>query len=595
MVIELTRISILDHDRCQPKKCNYVCIEYCPGVRMDEDTITIDEKTKKPIISEELCSGCGICTKRCPFKAISVINLPEALENPVHRYGQNQFELFGIPAVTSGDVVGLIGPNGIGKSTIVRILSGELRPNLGDFQDPPGWDEIINHFRGSQLQNYFQRLSKGEISVVHKPQMVDRIPRYVKGKVEDLLTGIDSDRTDEVIEALEIQEIMGREISNLSGGELQSVAIAAAALREADFYYFDEPTSWLDVRQRLNAVKVIRSLAEAGKSVMVIEHDMAALDAMSDYVHILYGKPGAYGVVSNRRGVRVGINTYIRGFLREENVRFRKHEIEFKVKPPRVGEEGDILAEYTALSRAYPEFKLDVDEGTIYLNEVITAFGPNGIGKTTFAKILAGVEKPDEGKVKKKIKISYKPQYLSSDYTGTVEEFLYANAPSYGSNLFKSEIMRPFNLEEILDKPVSGLSGGELQRLAVAVALSREADLYVLDEPTAFLDVEQRLMAAKAIRRIIEGSNSSAMIIDHDIIFIDYVSDRAMVFSGMPGVEGHASAPTELRDAMNAFLGEVGITFRRDKETRRPRVNKPGSFLDREQKELGEYYYLKTE
>ncbi|MCG2827645.1 ribosome biogenesis/translation initiation ATPase RLI [Methanothermobacter sp. K4] len=591
----MTRISILDHDRCQPKKCNYVCIEYCPGVRMDEDTITIDEKTKKPLISEELCSGCGICTKRCPFKAISVINLPEALEDPVHRYGQNMFELFGLPTVTEGDVIGLIGPNGIGKSTIIRILSGELRPNLGNFQDPPGWDDIINHFRGSQLQNYFQNLSEGKVTVVHKPQMVDKIPKYVKGKVEDLLLSIDSKITDEVIETLEIGEIMGREISNLSGGELQSVAIAAAALREADFYYFDEPTSWLDVRQRLNAIRVIRSLAEAGKSVMVIEHDMAALDAMSDYVHILYGKPGGYGVVSNRRGVRVGINTYIRGFLREENVRFRDHEIEFKVKPPRAEEEGEVLVEYSKMIKSHPAFRLQVEEGTVYLNEVVTAFGPNGIGKTTFAKILAGVEKPDEGKVKRKIKISYKPQYLSSDYTGTVEEFLYANAPSYGSNLFKSEIMRPFNLEEILDKAVNELSGGELQRLAVAVALSRDAELYVLDEPIAFLDVEQRLLAAKAIRRIIESRNASAMIIDHDIIFIDYISDRAMVFSGKPGVEGSAGSPTELREAMNTFLSETGITFRRDKETKRPRVNKPGSFLDRQQKEMGEYYYLKTE
>ena len=591
----MTRISILDHDRCQPKKCNYVCIDYCPGVRMGEDTITVDEKTKKPLISEELCSGCGICTKRCPFNAVSVINLPEALENPVHRYGQNLFELFGLPSVSEGDVVGLMGPNGIGKSTIIRILSGELKPNLGNFQDPPEWDEIISYFRGSELQNYFRNLSEGNVKVVHKPQMVDRIPRYVKGRVEDLLLSIGSERTDEVIEALEIGGIMKRDISNLSGGELQSVAIAAAALREADFYYFDEPTSWLDVRQRLNAVRVIRSLADAGKAVMVIEHDMAALDAMSDYVHILYGKPGGYGVVSNRRGVRVGINTYIKGFLREENVRFRREAIEFKVKPPRVSDEGDVLAEYSPMKKSYPEFSLEVDEGTIYFNEIITAFGPNGIGKTTFAKILAGVEKPDTGKVKKNIKISYKPQYLSSDYPGTVDELLYEKAPGYGSNIFKSEIMKPFNLEEILDKKVEELSGGELQRLAVAVTLSQEADLYVLDEPTAFLDVEQRLMAAKAIRRIVEGRNSSAMIIDHDIIFIDYVSDRAMVFSGKPSFNGHAGSPTELREAMNHFLMEVGITFRRDKETRRPRVNKINSFLDRKQKELGEYYYLKAE
>lgn len=356
-MITLTRISILDHDRCQPKKCNYVCIEYCPGVRMEEDTITIDTKTKKPILSEELCSGCGICTNRCPFGAVSIINLPEALEEPIHRYGQNMFELFGLPNIREGSVVGILGPNGIGKSTIIRMLSGELKPNLGHYNKDVSWEEVINYFKGSQLQSYFKKLSDGELKVVHKPQMVDQLPKFVKGNVESLMVGVDErGAMDEVMDALELKPILDRNISKLSGGELQRVAIAAASLRDADFYYFDEPTSWLDVRQRLNAVKVVRNLAEAGKSVMVIEHDLAALDAISDYVHILYGEPGAYGVVSHMRGVRVGINTYINGFLREENVRFRKQPIVFDVKPPAQEIEAEVLAKYSTLKKSYDSF-----------------------------------------------------------------------------------------------------------------------------------------------------------------------------------------------------------------------------------------------
>lgn len=591
----MTRISILDRDRCQPKKCNYVCIEYCPGVRMEEDTITIDPKTKKPIISEELCSGCGICTNRCPFHAVSIINLPEALDDPIHRYGQNQFELFGLPTIREGSVVGLLGPNGIGKSTIIRILSGELKPNLGNYEEEASWDDIITFFKGNQLQNYFQNISKGNLKVVHKPQMVDLLPKFVKGKVEELLNSVDQrQRLEDITHILELESIMGREIAKLSGGELQRVAIAAAVLREADFYYFDEPTSWLDVRQRLNAVQVIRELAEEGKSILVIEHDLAALDAISDYVHILYGQPGGYGVVSQMRGVRVGINTYIGGYLREENVRFRKQPIEFQVRPPSTTADAEVLVEYSALEKSYDGFHLEVEEGQVQHDEIITAFGPNGIGKTTFAKILAGVEKPDGGKVKEKVKISYKPQYLISDYSGTVQEFLYTTTPNYGTNLFKTEIMKPFLLEELLEKKMDELSGGELQRLSVAIALSQEADIYLFDEPTAFLDVEQRLRAARAIRRVTESRNAAAIIVDHDIVFIDYISSRAMVFTGEAGVEGHATSPMDLRSAMNRFLSEVGITFRRDKETKRPRVNKQNSYLDREQKEAGEYYYLKS-
>ncbi len=589
----MSRISILDQDRCKPKKCNYVCIDYCPGVRMEEDTIIIDENTKKPLISEELCSGCGICTNRCPFGAINVINIPEALEEPIHRFGQNQFELFNLPTLKEGSVIGLLGQNGIGKSTIMNILSGELIPNLGNYEETGDWDNIINYYKGSQLQNYFKDLKNGNIKTIHKPQMVDQLPKVVKGNVKTLLEHVNErDKLDYVVENLDLKNVLERDMVNLSGGELQRVAIAATVLREGDFYYFDEPTSWLDVRQRINATNVIRSLTEDNKSVLIIEHDLATLDALSDNIHILYGQPGAYGVVSGMKGVRVGINAYINGFLKEENVRIRKKAIEFDIRPPTPEDEGNVLTNYSDIDKKFEGFNLSAEAGEIYHDEIITAFGSNGIGKTTFAKILAGEEKADKGRVETKVKIAYKPQYIVSDFEGNVESFLYMNAPTYGSNIFNSEIGKPFALEELLDKNVKDLSGGELQRVAVATTLSKDADIYLFDEPTAFLDVEQRLNAGRAISKIVESKNAASLIIDHDIVFIDYVSDRAMVFQGEPGLEGKATAPADLRTSMNTFLKDLNITFRRDKETKRPRVNKLDSYLDREQKEQGEYYYL---
>ena len=589
----MSRISILDQDRCKPKKCNYVCIDYCPGVRMEEDTIIIDENKKKPLISEELCSGCGICTNRCPFGAINVINIPEALEEPIHRFGQNQFELFNLPTLKEGSVIGLLGQNGIGKSTIMNILSGELIPNLGNYEETGDWDNIINYYKGSQLQNYFKDLKNGNIKTIHKPQMVDQLPKVVKGNVKTLLEHVNErDKLDYVVENLDLKNVLERDMVNLSGGELQRVAIAATVLREGDFYYFDEPTSWLDVRQRINATNVIRSLTEDNKSVLIIEHDLATLDALSDNIHILYGQPGAYGVVSGMKGVRVGINAYINGFLKEENVRIRKKAIEFDIRPPTPEDEGNVLTNYSDIDKKFEGFNLSAEAGEIYHDEIITAFGSNGIGKTTFAKILAGEEKADKGRVETKVEIAYKPQYIVSDFEGNVESFLYMNAPTYGSNIFNSEIGKPFALEELLDKNVKDLSGGELQRVAVATTLSKDADIYLFDEPTAFLDVEQRLNAGRAISKIVESKNAASLIIDHDIVFIDYVSDRAMVFQGEPGLEGKATAPADLRTSMNTFLKDLNITFRRDKETKRPRVNKLDSYLDREQKEQGEYYYL---
>ena len=279
-------------------------------------------------------------------------------------------------------------------------------------------------------------------------------------------------------------------------------------------------------------------------------------------------------------------------FRSEENVRIRRNPIEFTIRPPTPEDEGDALASYSDLNKDYDGFKLSADAGEIFYDEIITAFGSNGIGKTTFAKILAGVEEPTNGEVDEEVKIAYKPQYIVSNFEGTVSDFLYMNAPSFGSKIFESEIMKPLTLDEMLDKPVKGLSGGELQRLAIAATLSKDAEIYLFDEPTAFLDVEQRLIAARVIRKMVESRNAASLIVDHDIVFIDYISDRAMVFNGTPGLNGHASKPTDLRNAMNEFLGNLNITFRRDKETKRPRVNKLDSYKDREQKEKGEYYYL---
>jgi ATP-binding cassette subfamily E protein 1 len=537
--------------------------------------------------------------KKCPFKAISIVNLPDELEKEcTHRFGPNSFKLFRLPTPSPGSVLGLLGPNGIGKSTVLRILSGEIRMNLGSYSDPPGWDEIIDYFRGSTLQLYFRRMGEGNLRAIHKPQYVDMIPKVTKGKVGEVLSKIDErGKLDEISRMLELDSIWDREIDVLSGGELQRVALAAAISRDADVYLFDEPSSYLDVRQRLEAARAIRSLREEGKIIVVAEHDLAVLDYLSDYVCILYGVPGVYGIVSHVHGVRTGINIYLDGFIRDENLRFRKEPIRFHVKPPTVSPESSaILLGWDRMTKTYEGFYLEVEAGEVREGEVIGILGPNGIGKTTFIRMLAGIEKPDSGDspVQRKLSVSYKPQYISSDYEGTVEELLRSIAKEdFTSSLYRTLIMHPFNLDPLLDRHLKDLSGGELQRVAVAACLSRKADLYLLDEPSAYLDVEERLSMVRSVRRIVEERNVAAFVVEHDIVVQDFMADRLMVFTGNPGRKGLAKSPMSLLDGMNMFLKEMGITFRRDPQTRRPRVNKEGSQLDRYQKSIGQYYYVK--
>jgi ATP-binding cassette subfamily E protein 1 len=161
----------------------------------------------------------------------------------------------------------------------------------------------------------------------------------------------------------------------------------------------------------------------------------------------------------------------------------------------------------------------------------------------------------------------------------------------FDSSYYQAEILKPMGLEPFMDQILTELSGGELQRVAITACLSREADLYLLDEPSAHLDVEQRMLAAKVMRRFAESTEKTVLVVDHDIYLIDLLSERLMVFDGVPGALGIAHTPLEMREGMNAFLKGIGITFRRDEETRRPRVNKPESRLDRMQKDQGEYYY----
>ncbi len=147
-------------------------------------------------------------------------------------------------------------------------------------------------------------------------------------------------------------------------------------------------------------------------------------------------------------------------------------------------------------------------------------------------------------------------------------------------------------INKLLDREIKSLSGGELQRVAIAACLGKSAQIYLLDEPSAFLDIEERLTMARALRHIIDSRQAFAFVVEHDIVAQDFLADRIMVFGGIPGRDGVGSKPQAMRDAMNNFLSDMEITFRRDPETKRPRINKPGSKLDKEQKDSGEYYYV---
>ena len=591
------RVAVLDKELCQPKKCGLECIKYCPVNKSGADCIVLNEDTNKATIDEDICNGCGICVKVCPFDAITIVNLASELKtDKIHQYGMNSFRLYKLPTPKKGEVVGLLGRNGMGKSTVVNILSGILKPNLGNYEQPPEWDEILKYYKGTELKAHFEKIKNGEIKASIKPQQVHTIADAFDGTGKELLDKFDQRGTSrELVKQLGLENSLEQNLKELSGGELQRLSVATAASRESDFYFFDEPSSYNDVFQRTGVARVIHGLAEEGKSVMVVEHDLTLPDFLSDYIEVLYGVPAAYGIVSNVLSTKVGINVFLDGYLPTENVRFRDKKFTFDASTSGdEGLEGDAVISYPKLEKKYDSFSVSIEPGTVRKGELLGIMGANALGKTTMMKMIAGVEKPTDGSVDKKIKISYKPQYLSNDIDVEVISVLEkANGSTIEGSAEEEQILDPLKLKKLYNKSVKNLSGGELQKVAIASCLLQKVDLYALDEPSAFLDVEDRIAVAKFLQKFVRSFGKSAIIIDHDLQLMDLVSDSMVIFEGTSSVEGIATSPMPKTDAMNRFLESLDISFRKDEKTSRHRVNKEASRLDKEQKSSGNYYFRK--
>jgi ATP-binding cassette subfamily E protein 1 len=617
----MTRVAVINQEKCKPEKCGKLCYKVCPSVRAGRETITFDPPTNKAVIHEPLCSGIALCVKKCPFHCITVVNLPEELDKEVtHRYSVNGFKLHRLPMPKLGQVTGLVGQNGSGKSTTLNILQGNLKPNLGKYDDPPEWDEIIEKYRGTEVQSYFEKLANDELRTILKPQNVDKLPRVTKGKVSGLIEKVDEKGIkNEVKDIFSLSKVWDREIAKLSGGELQRLAIAATIVREADVYLFDEPTSYLDVQERVKMAQYINDLKSPEQTIIVVEHDLAMLDYLSDHVHMYYGEAGVYGIVSHPYSVREGINIFLDGYIPSENMRFRPEPIVFKKAIMEEKYTSQRLAlRYGDMTKKFDTFELAVKGGELFKGEVVGIIGPNGIGKTTFVKMLAGVLEPttisqetellaqmskqekiaenleklkEEKKITEKLMVSHKPQYLYTESEQTVTDYLREiNPVMLSSGWHRSEIIVPLKFSKLLDSRLCDLSGGELQKVSIAACLGRKAHLYLLDEPSAYISSEDRVNVAKVIKRVVSHYEFPAIVVEHDVMMLNFTSDRIMVFDGKPGELGRARRIGSLQNGMNDFLRKMDITFRQDPRTLRPRVNKKDSQLDKKQKSEGRYF-----
>ena len=400
--------------------------------------------------------------------------------------------------------------------------------------------------------------------------------------VMDLLSRRGSEKdVKELAERLGVSQVLNNKMNKLSGGELQRVAILAASLGDADVYFFDEPLAFLDIGERLRVSDFIKELGK-DKTVIVVEHDLLILDYLTDYLNVFFGGQGSFGTVSGVKGSKVGVNAYLAGFLKEENLRIRDKPLSFNfTKNPAMS--GAKIASWDDFSVKFESgFELNVGGGEIHANHVIGVLGRNGTGKTSFVRALAGEIETSEGKLDLDLDISYKSQYLFTDSDDVVRDIMFREK-------INKKLASMFNLGVLVGKKLKELSGGELQRFSVARCLAKDADVYLIDEPSAYLDVEERIVVAKAIKEIMIEREKTAFVVDHDLLLVSYLADSVINFGGESGVRGEASSVVDFEDGISSLLKSLDITLRKDKESGRPRINKLGSVKDREQKSKGKW------
>ncbi|MEM1804873.1 MAG: ATP-binding cassette domain-containing protein, partial [Nanopusillaceae archaeon] len=396
------------------------------------------------------------------------------------------------------------------------------------------------------------------------------------------------DKKEKVIEEYSLEKILNRKISELSGGELQKIVFIFSVYKQHNVLLIDELTNYLDIYERIKMASKLLELKDSGDSILIIDHDLSFINSLADIIHIVYGVQKAYGVFSTPIGTSEGINQYLEGYIKKENLKIRDKPIRLEIKPYTDKKIGKNIVEWKNLKVSLNGFILESEYGFIREREILGVIGRNGIGKSTFAKVIAG-ELNFEGELSKNCTLSYKKQYFDfSNLDITVEEFI----RQYNLNYKKEygEYLTRLGLSDLLDHKVNTLSGGELQTLYCFSTLIKEAELYILDEPFAFLDIEQRINLAKFIRDIIKSRDKAALIIDHDIVLLDYVSDNMLIFEGEPGVRGIINGPMDNKVAFNKFLESIGITIRRDEINKIPKINKVDSYLDRIQKLRKEFY-----
>ena len=484
--------------------------------------------------------------------------------------------------VDTGERVGLLGPNGCGKTTLLRILTGVMDYDEGDVVIAPGKrmgliSQIPVYPAGYTVEDVlataFEPLREMEREMAALAEQMGEgtdpalLARYDKLTAAfEAAGGYETDtKTNKVCNGLTIPQSMREQLfDKLSGGEKTRVNLARLILEDTDILLLDEPTNHLDLR----ATEWLEEYLDKFKgTVLTVSHDRYFLDkVVNRIVEIQSGKAEFYSgnysfyVVEKERRYEEKLRQYEKEqakieqlekaaaqmriwaysgmdktFKRVKSMEKRIERMRTTDRPTkerkmevRFGERefrGDEVLTIKGLTKSFGErtlfsnLSLEVAGG-----ERIALLGDNGSGKTTLLKILLGEEEPDAGKVRMgpTVKVGYLPQHVHFDHPerNLVDTLIYEQDCTAQTARNRLAAFK-FRGEDVF-KPVSALSGGEQSRLRLCMLMDEKINLLILDEPTNHLDIQSR----EWIEEAVEEYEGNLLFVSHDRYFIDRFASR---------------------------------------------------------------------
>ena len=474
--------------------------------------------------------------------------------------------------VSRGEKWGIVGRNGTGKTTIVRILIGEQQPTVGAVARHPGlkWSVMEQHrsFEGADTVWEGAAMARADLMALEKSlhaqgdamavagdqvseAMLDRYSRDQERFEREGGYEFDN-RVDSVLHGLgfEPADARTRPLATLSGGERARVGLARQLVADADVLLLDEPTNHLD----LDTTQWLEGfLRETERTVMVISHDRAFLAAFTDHtLHFEGGTATPYGggyttfvqqrterrlslqrAVDKQRAVVSKEEDYIRRNLAGQNssqAKGRRKRLERlpRLSPP-VGDESTMSVRFDVRERGGDQviiaqkLRLEVEDrtllgeftGVVRRGDVVGLLGHNGTGKTTLLRTLAGEQPPTSGELRLGGSITmswYRQDLTQVPGDKTLYDIIQARRPLWERGAIQGHLGRfGFSGDEVMRRTAT-LSGGEKARVALALMMLETSNLLVFDEPTNHLDVE----SIEALEDAIERFEGTVLLVSHD-------------------------------------------------------------------------------